>query len=254
MSTRAKGGTDFAGIEGRDDDAIQQAGIAGVFAQLRDIAPQFLRLQQGLIGGLAESQAREAKRLAAEDKDDPLVEAAEARAERAGAIASELARAGEAAQRVAEGVSNGGMFHGYVFDAQGEPATGYVVQVSGASEATSGRKAIKAKTDETGYFRIEFDTPSRKSRKAGDEVEKGDGKAEAKANDEAEKSYQVDGQEGTERIEVDITSPAKKVVFRDPNPPAFDDPAAAVFRFYPLIDFKSAARAGRFTGSPTAGR
>ncbi len=256
MRTRAKGGGDYARTEGRDDASIQQAGINAVFAELREMGPQFLRLQEGLIGGVARSQEREVKRLAAEDEKDPLVGAAEGRAERARALGGELASLREAARRLAEGFSQGGMFHGYVVDAQGQPAAGYIVQVNGASEATSGRKAMKAKTDETGYFRIEFDRPARKGRKAAEVVEidaKADS-AKANANLEPEEPGDSRAQYDGEAVQVDISSPAKKVVLRDPDPPAFDDPASTIFRFYPLIDLKSAARGSWSTGSPGAAR
>lgn len=259
VSTKAKRGTQFGGAGAREDDAVQQAGINAVFAELRDMGPQFLRLQQSLIGGLARSQEREAARLAKEDKKDPLVAAAEARAERAGALGAELAKAGEAARRLVKGFSRGGMFHGYVIDTKGEPATGYVVQLSNAAAGTDARKALKAKTDETGYFRIDFDAPTRKARRIEDVITMAAGTREKAAKAEGAKegsneTGDAKAQYEGARVEVAISSPAKKVVFRDPDPPAFDDPTAAVFRFYPLIDLKSAGRGTRPTASPRPAR
>src|SRR5689334_14279608 len=162
VSIRSKRGTHFAGMDERSDACVRRAGIDNVFAAVRAMGPDLLRLQQGVMTGLVQSQAREAERLAAADKDDPRAAAARLRAERLGALAAEVERAGQAVGRFVKGVTRGGMFHGYVIDEAGQPAAAYLVRVSGAAAAEG--KVLKAKTDDTGYFRIEFDKPKHGAR------------------------------------------------------------------------------------------
>src|SRR5438046_2247235 len=48
----------------RVEETAQQAGIASGFSQAAELIPQVLALQQALLAGIAQSQRREAERLA----------------------------------------------------------------------------------------------------------------------------------------------------------------------------------------------
>ena len=230
VSTTSKRGTQFASLSASDDRAVERAGVDAVFAQAKPMGPLLLQLQRGLAEGLKRSQLREAERLEKKDKQDPRAASARLRAERIGTLAVDLERVGQAAERFVQGMTGGGMFHGYVVDAAGAPAVGHVVRLGSREQ----QEAHQAKTDEMGYFRIEFDAPGVR-KKTLEEIM-------AAARDKQGAAAMAGGtgyDPADTGVEVDILNPAGKIVFRDPAPPDFRDLGEAVFRFYPLVDLKN---------------
>ncbi|WP_421837934.1 hypothetical protein [Novosphingobium sp.] len=213
----------------RHTAADQQAAIDSVFGQIARIAPQMLQLQEALITGLAQSQRREAKRLAATERDEAAASLAEQRAHRAHDLQREVASFARLAGQLAEGLGSKPIFHGYVLDADGEPAPDHMVRIVG--EGTTDPRLAQiarrtAKTDAGGYFRFEFDAVN-------------DYRAmHVTEND----TYSVVGAtytEATARLDVEVLDPAGTVVFHDPAPPSFTG-RGAEFRFYPLLDLRAA--------------
>ena len=160
VSTRSKRGTQFASLDGRDDQAVERAGVDALFALAKPMGPQLLQLQRGLAEGLKRSQLREAERLEKRDKKDPRAASARLRAERVSTLSVDLERVGLAVDRFIRGTMRGGLFHGYVVDDAGAPAVKHVVRLRSREQ----QDAHQGTTDEMGYFRIEFDVPGIKKK------------------------------------------------------------------------------------------
>ncbi|GEN98741.1 hypothetical protein NSE01_05740 [Novosphingobium sediminis] len=214
----------------RHTAADQQAAIDSVFGQIARLAPPMLQLQQALLSGLAQAQRREAKRLAGTGGDEAGAERALERARRARDLQQEVASFARLAGQLAEGLTEKPLFHGYVLDAEGEPAPDHIVRIVGDSAADQNYAHVgrrEAKTDATGYFRFEFDTVNEYRMMRVTERETYSAVGAAPAQDAA-------------RFDVEVLDPEGTVVFHDPAPPSFSG-RGAEFRFYPLLDLRAAA-------------
>ena len=135
---------------------IESAGIADAFERLGDAAPALLQLQSALLTGLSRTQLREAERLAAADQEGVDAAAARARAEKLERLRQTTVGIASGVAKLLDGESRQGQFHGFVLLEEGGAAVDYVVTIE-----SRGSKGLKAKTDETGYFRIGLAVPSR---------------------------------------------------------------------------------------------
>jgi hypothetical protein len=224
--------------QAREDGREQLAGITAAFQQAAEMGPGVFALQKALLQGIALGQRREAKRLAAHNADDPRLAVAIHRAEQAVVWHEEATRAATAAGRFVGGLHQGGIFHGYVVDAAGTAAEGYVVQVAGDAEAVrrQGRKP-RATAGADGYFRFDLqeetgtDPGSIRGRRTtfGEMSERFAPAAEALAAlrgaaDQADQSAHGE-------VEVEVFDPNGRAVFRDPSPPTLSGETAE-FRYY----------------------
>lgn len=139
------------------DDARQRAGIADAAAQLADLGPQVLAIQQALLAGIARSQLREAKRLAERHaQDDPRILQAQARAEQVKALHEEARRQGIVLTRMIETVQDDNLFHGYIHFGNGPAAVDFKVTLAVAGPNGEMLPGGEASSDATGYFRIDL--------------------------------------------------------------------------------------------------
>ena len=151
-----------AASQQRVELGAQQTALGEAFAQAADWGKQALAMQQSLLAGLVRSQGLEAKRLAAlYTPDDERVATAVARGARYADMQAEvLERAGQIG-RVVDTFQHDGFFTGYVFQTDGTPATGYVVQLVVNSFGTrKGLRGGKSTTDATGWFSIDTGLPA----------------------------------------------------------------------------------------------
>ncbi|KAF0813723.1 hypothetical protein IGB42_02076 [Andreprevotia sp. IGB-42] len=133
---------------------LQFAGLLGAVKAVTEVAPQAFNLLQALGHGAAQGQEREAKRLAKKHGDnDARVQAALLRSEALQQVAANVTLGLSRGGKVFETAVQGNLFHGYVIDAQGDPAVGHTVQLS-LENATENRISLADKTDQDGYFRI----------------------------------------------------------------------------------------------------
>lgn len=238
VTIKSTRGTEFGGIDAKDEDCVQKAGIDQVFAEMSEMAPQFLALQSALVRGMARSQEREAERLARRKAPDAEVAQARLRADQIREVQVQLEGIGDAAARVTRALAEGALFHGYVLDAEGAGAPGHVVQITGGPAAGGKRAAgYRAKTDESGYFRIAFDVPEpgRGTRDLAESLIASRTRAAGTASSSDEKAQMADDASASAAdVRVDILDPSGKIVLRDPTPPDFSTDQA-VFRFYPLL-------------------
>jgi len=216
------------------------SGLAAAFRSAREMGPQFLTLQTALLEGVVLGQRREAGRLAARDKEDPRVAEAEARAERAEVLRRQAEAGGSAASRLAGGMQTHGLFHGYVFQADGAPAAGWRVQVRGAEgkPLPIGRKP--AEVGEDGYFRFQPDARAGRAAASHDAFS---ALGERIASVQAAAAATAPHTEAAAAVEV--LDPAGRVAFTDPSPPDFTSDASA-FRYYLVPE---AGGAGKTTGA-----
>lgn len=234
MSSRSKLDDALDGAAGYAD--IETVGIANVMERLGEAAPAVVEMQAALIAGIVRSQNREAARLADQDPFGAL--AADARAERFYQVQQEFAGIGSALIKVAEGHAQSGVFHGFVFTAEGTPAVDYKIELRGLTS-----KPRKATTDETGYFRMKFVSPAKG--KASVEDEERDAQA-AEAFAAAPAAMDHDSEKEPARATVTVSSPSGRALLTDPTPPTADE-GASIFRYYPLPPERAK---GRTSGKP----
>lgn len=143
--------------DARAEQAAQQAGIAAAMRRAAELGPQALALQQGLLGGIARSQEREAARLSKRGKDDPRVATARARHKAYTALAAQAGEQAELVGRFAETFQRDELFHGYVAQPDGTAAPDHTVLLEFVDEQGAGtQRKADAKTDAAGYFRIDL--------------------------------------------------------------------------------------------------
>ncbi|HEY0858577.1 MAG TPA: hypothetical protein VGE16_16045 [Albitalea sp.] len=250
------------------EQAAHQAGIADALSEAVGLAPQVLALQKAVLEGLARSQNREAERLKARHgENDPRIARASNRALRFDELRMQTVAQAEVADRLAQTFRIEGIFHGYVHHADATPAAGHTVRLAlrGASDTKQqAARTTTAKTDATGYFRMDIGKGSReKGAAAGldpwvervttalsrelDEAAAPEEAGERVAGTHA--SATTDGGNAATAAQVEVIDPSGRVVFEDPVPPSFDE-LASEFRYYTLAQ----AQAPRPTTKPTRKR
>ncbi|MDT8999153.1 hypothetical protein RQP53_07720 [Paucibacter sp. APW11] len=134
--------------------------MAQAFASAASELPGVQTLQAALIDGLASSQAREAKRLASRfGAEDARTQAAAARATRYTVFAEETATQRLLVERAVKTFESDGRFSGYVYDKDGAPASGYLVQLDVRAPSRQLELSRKASTGSDGYFEIDLAWP-----------------------------------------------------------------------------------------------
>ncbi|BDB28732.1 hypothetical protein Tamer19_23070 [Cupriavidus sp. TA19] len=245
-----------ASEQARVEEAAHVGGMAGAFARALDLGPQVLALQQALVAGMAQSQQREAERLAARHgMDDERVDSALERAARFGELAGAAAAGGEVAGRLAQTFQYEGVFHGYVTDVDGTPMSGHTIRLELHGDGGSGRaQRGSAKTDADGYFRIELGARreaahadaaplTRWLQALAEDLEQEKQAASAEAAPAAPAG--ATEAQASAASSVQVVAPNGRVVFEDPCPPTFE-PLPSEFRYYVLADAKAtASRTGR---------
>jgi hypothetical protein len=241
-----RGGFSTASQE-RVEQTAQQAGIADGLGQFAKLAPQVFALQQSLLAGIAQSQQREAKRLASlYADDDPRIARAIERASQVEQLHAQAQAQAAVVGHAVQTFQQDGLFHGYVHQPDGAPAVGYTVEVLMRSD----KEAQSAKTDEEGYFRIDLrgdiDTGAQGSGASRwaelnrwaerfAQMAKAERYAaepsETTANSSAA-ATQTSG-EGTAASSAQVFDPKGRLVFEDPAPPTFEE-ASSQFRYYVL--------------------
>jgi hypothetical protein len=222
MSSRSKLDDVLSGAGASRYADIESIGIATVMERLGEAAPAVIQMQAALVGGIVMTQRREAERLAKDDEGSAEAMAAAARAEKFAQLHQEVVGVGSALMKFATGQQQAGVFHGFVFAAEGVPAEGYKVEVTGLSS-----KALKAATDDTGYFRIAFRGPenanaAKRAREAA--------AAAAPFTDAAAVGADAEKEPQTS---VTVSNPSGRALFSDPAPPSLEE-GASIFRYYAL--------------------
>ena len=236
---------DAAGRQDQLDDREILNGLAAAFERVREMGPQVLILQAALLEGVVLGQRREADRLEARDPTDPRRGDADARAERAETLRQEAERGSQAAGRLIGGLQQQGLFHGYITDAGGAPAVGYLVQVVSAAGAPLPVGREPARTAEDGYFRFEAAAQSKPDSTAPGRQPLAE-VAERLAGVQPPPAPAADTAEHPPTITVQVLDPSGRVVFTDPSPPDFANGNSA-FRFYFVPTPLQAGDSGNFT-------
>lgn len=243
----------------RVERAAQLSGMAAAFREAAAMGPQVLVLQHALLQGIVRSQRREAERLAQRfGKDNSRAADAAARAKAFAELQSQVVEQTEVVGRVADTVTQEGLFHGYVTQFDGAPAHGYVVKLLVDDAAgKSLKRSGSAKTDGTGYFRIDMNTaaPSRGKEWIDRLLRKMPGAGAADlfgaavptataASPGAGAPAEPKPSEPTRiRSEVQVMDNSGRVVYNDPIPPRFDG-MESEFRLYVLQAGNSALPEG----------
>lgn len=250
------------------EQAAHLAGIAGAFSEALALAPQVLALQRAVLEGLARSQNREAERLKARHgESDPRIARAANRALRFDELRAQTVAQTDVADRVAQTFRVDGIFHGYVHHSNATPAVAHtvrlVLQRVSDTKQQAGRTAT-AKTDATGYFRMDLGKGSQDKGAApgvnqwvervtaalSREVDDSPPKEETGARvSDTHASASTDGGNAATVAQVDVIDPSGRVVFQDPVPPSFDE-LPSEFRYYTLAE----AEAPRSDTKPTRKR
>ena len=251
---------------GNDD---QVGGLTTAFARLAEMGPSVIALQAALVDGLVRSGRREAERLAALDKEDPLIEVVTRQADQMLQLQQGLTGNFALARRLVDVIGASRMLQGYVTQESGAAAVGYTVRiVPGKGVRAQLARQTEAKTDAQGYFRIQLDlsddpvTPSDtgstpkpadkdKPREATQPVtgrrtpltlstlaarisspaKPPDATASSGSSGQAHANATDESAETT--IKIEVLDPKGVLVFRDPIPPSLDDLATS-FRYYVL--------------------
>ena len=248
----------------RVEQAANIAGIAAAFTEAAALGPGVLALQQAVLEGLGRSQRSEATRIAnLLGKDDPRVAAALDRADSFDTLRHDVLEQAEVAGHFVQTFQTDALFHGYVMDAQGTPATGHTVRLAllnaeNQKRVTSGT----ATTDASGYFRIDLKgeptATDTKPTVGGDTINHvaeriakalhvdstgavdGDGDGASDANPSSAKATTgatetTDDKAPVVVSQVEVLDSSGRVVFEDPQPPTFDV-LKSEFRYYVLAD------------------
>lgn len=234
----------------RVEAATQVAGLKEAFAQMFKEVPQWLGLQQGLIEGMARAQEREARRLAegGRSKDEPRLAQLALRRSRVAKVARELGSQLTATMRAVETFQTEGLFHGYVMQADGKPASGHQVRLrwqSGDGQVVNRLPLVlerQAQTDGEGYFRISLlhsaddkEPPHVPADKAGPDVVAL--MASLMEDEPAPATAAAAAASDVHRVQpesqVQVFDPEGKLVLEDPMPPTFERMAADL-RWYVL--------------------
>ena len=146
------------------DSTDQIGGLTSAFDRLAEMGPSVMALQKALVEGLVRSGEVEAKRLAALDEKDPLIEVVTQRTEQMAELRQGLNRTFELAGQIASIIGASRVLQGYVNQEDGSAAVGYTVRIvpDKGTRAQLSRQA-KANTDDKGYFRIQLDLPDQPS-------------------------------------------------------------------------------------------
>ena len=245
------------------DDARQRAGIADAAAQLIEVGPQVLAIQQALLAGIARSQLREAKRVAERhDNDDPRILQAQVRADQVKALHREAQRQGTVLNKMIQSVQQDNIFHGYLLHANGSAAVHCKVTLTVFGSDCEILPWGEDSSDETGYFRIDL-CPAKQSTTAGPgSVKSSNAKSSWVDNLSRLLAADLDGQstpppttpfaaggqqqqtdDPRPRTRVQVFSSGGQLVFEDPMPPSFMA-SSSEFRYY-VINPSDSTKQGR---------
>lgn len=244
--------------DARAEQAAQQAGIAAAMRRAAELGPQVLTLQQGLLGGIARSQEREAARLGKlRGKDDPRLATARTRHKAYTALAAQASEQADLVGRFAETFQRDELFHGYVTQPDGTAAPDHTVLLELMDEQGAGtQRKADAKTDAAGYFRIDL----RRTDKDVYRAETARDSAwlerlvramplEAEISDEdsatANAAPAATAARSAMKTRVQVFDAGGHVAFVDPAPPEFAT-VASEFRYYVLA---KASTSGPETGA-----
>jgi hypothetical protein len=257
-NTQANFNNSFSTNQQHVDDARQRAGIADAAAQLADLGPEVLAIQQALLAGIARSQQREAKRLAeSHANDDPRILQAQARAEQVKALHEEARRQGTVLNRMIETVQDDNLFHGYIHDCNGPAAADFKVKLEFGGPDGEILPWGEASSDATGYFRIDLRSSKQGSNAASSSVKPSwidnlshllaadlDGETPATPTHPfAAGSDQQTTDDARPRTRVQVFSSGGQLVLEDPMPPTFLA-SASEFRYYVVNPRDSATKGG----------
>lgn len=249
-NTQANFSNSFSTDQQHVDDARQRAGIADAAAQLTELGPQVLAMQQALLAGIARSQLREAKRLAERhDNDDPRILQAQVRAEQVKALHQEAQRQGTVLTRMVQTVQHDNIFHGYVLLANGPAAVHCKVTLTTLGPDGDMVPWGEASSDETGYFRIDLRPAKQSTTAAPGSVKPSNVKPSWVDNLSRLLAADLDGQtppppttpiaaggqqqtdDPRPRTRVQVFSSGGQLVYEDPMPPSFTA-SSSEFRYY----------------------
>lgn len=263
-NTQANFSNSFSTDQQHVDDARQRAGIADAAAQLADLGPQVLAIQQALLAGIARSQLREAKRLAERHaQDDPRILQAQARAEQVKALHEEARRQGIVLTRMIETVQDDNLFHGYLHFGNGPAAVDFKVTLAVAGPNGEMLPGGEASSDATGYFRIDLASSKQHSNAAPSSVKPSwiDNLSRLLAADldgetpstPTHRFAAGSGQQSTDepRTRVQVFSSGGQLVLEDPMPPSFRA-SSSEFRYYVIQQTDSATKRGSDRGAASS--
>jgi hypothetical protein len=237
----------LAGAPERDAGRCAEvAGVAAAFGRVLSAAPGLVALQQALLAGAARADEREAERLAVRDGNDPRRVRALAKADESRRLGEDIGRAEGAVRRIWRGRRRGTVFHGYVLTPEGGAVAGHLIRVEGEVGEKSNAK-LEGKTDDTGYFEIEFDIAGQAEGSVGvgkfaavGRRDRARQRKDARQNLEVPASAAQNSAQSTEEtdtsvderpVRIYILDGAGRVVHADPKPPGFDE-RDSIFRVY----------------------
>lgn len=232
----------------RQDSDTNLSGLTAAFGRLAEVGPQVASLQQTLVDGIVRAQRRELERLSKRyGEDDPRVAIANMRAQGLADLRGEVMEHASQIANFVSGMRSEGLFHGYVFLADGSAAQGYVVRASVNDPAQRGVRKGEAKTDANGYFRINMSGAYQKTeqRSAGldhiIEMARHTDTAAAPEPAPASKSEKAAAAKPVV-AKAEVLDSKGRVVFEDPIPPTFET-LNSEFRLYALDATSKAASA-----------
>jgi hypothetical protein len=260
MATRASKSRFTNADLARVEQAGQLAGITAAFGQGADLWVQAVQLQKSLLGGVVRAQQREAERLAAlHAKGDPRIKRASEGAQRLQELHAEVNARAQEVERFAAASQRAGTFYGYVVQPDGAPAEAYTVQIKVKEDTSKPARQGTAKTDATGYFRIDLESADqpggalqiifdRLARGAKDAAPgggqppgtPGGGQPPGAPAADDSKPGPEQSAETTAASTVVVSDPSGNVVLEDPIPPTFEG-GSSEFRYYVLPE-KSTVR------------
>lgn len=204
---------------------METVGIANAMERIGEAAPALIEMQSALLAGITRSHRQEAERMAT--LGDSLQSAAAGeQADRFEGLHREFAGLGSAIVKIVEGQAEPGSFHGFVFTAEGIPAVGYRVELSGLT-----RRAVRANTDETGYFRMTIAGPG--DARAAEQAASRDAEAAGPFSEEATSVNDGNAAKAEAPARVTVSNPSGRLLFSDPTPPTASE-SGSIFRYYPL--------------------